>query len=207
MSVSFPARGLYAITNGPRADLIDVVDAVLCNGAALLQYRDKTADHSRRSQEAQSLADLCVRYRVPLIINDDVELAAKVNAAGVHLGADDADVATARARLGESAIIGVSCYNSLDRAKNLAKQGVSYLAFGSFFDSPTKTNAVRATPDLLTPAKSLNLPLVAIGGITPENGGVLIEAGANFLAVITGVFVRQNPGQAAQAYVKLFSNL
>lgn len=207
LPAELPAYGLYAITDGPRSDLFEVVEAVLSNGASMLQYRDKTTDCARRLEEAHQLAKLCTRYRKPLIINDDVALAAAVGAAGVHLGADDADVATAREQLGADAIIGVSCYNSLERAKALANQGVNYLAFGSFFDSPTKSNAVRATPDLLEDAKSLNLPLVAIGGITPENGGVLIKAGASFLAVISGVFAQDNPGQAAQNYVNLFRNL
>lgn len=201
----FPARGLYAITNGPRIDLVDSCAAALDGGAAVIQYRDKAIDHARRREEAAQLAALCAQRLVPLIINDDVELAAEVGAAGVHLGEGDADVATARNRLGDNAIIGVSCYDSLDRAHKLAVAGADYLAFGAFFPSPTKPNARRATSDLLRSAKPLGKPLVAIGGITPENASPLIDAGADFVAVISGVFAASGIQAAARRYANLFS--
>ncbi|MGH8171734.1 MAG: thiamine phosphate synthase [Rhodanobacteraceae bacterium] len=198
-----PPRGLYAITDGPRADLLEVCDGAIAGGAAMLQYRDKTRDDARRRSEVQALAALCARHRIPLIVNDDVALAAAVGA-GVHLGEDDADIASARARLGPDAIIGVSCYDSLDRAHTLADAGADYLAFGAFFVSPTKPNARVATPELLREAKLLNRPLVAIGGITAANGTMLIEAGADFLAVISGVFGAQDVQAAAQSIATLF---
>ncbi len=118
---AFPARGLYAITDGPRADLIDACAAAMEGGAAVLQYRDKSSDHTRRRDEARATLRCCARrHGVPLIVNDDIELAAEIGAAGVHLGEDDTHLATARARLGRNAIIGVSCYDSLDRARELA---------------------------------------------------------------------------------------
>jgi thiamine-phosphate pyrophosphorylase len=199
-----PRCGLYAITDGPRADLLAACDAALRGGAALLQYRDKSADRVRRHDEAAALAALCVRHGVPLIVNDDVELAAAVGAAGVHLGEDDADIAAARARLGASAIIGVSCYDSLERAQTLARAGADYLAFGAFFPSPTKPNARHATPGLLRAAKPLGLPLVAIGGITADNAPSLLAAGTDFFAVISGVFSVGDPAAAARRYAALF---
>ncbi len=142
---------------------------------------------------------------MPLIINDDVELAATVGAAGVHLGRDDGDPVAARTRLGPDAIIGVSCYDRLDLAQAATRAGASYCAFGSFFHSSVKPNAVRATPDLLSRARRhIPVPLVAIGGITPQNAGLLIAAGADLLAVITGVFAAPNITAAAQAFSHLF---
>ncbi|MGH8041170.1 MAG: thiamine phosphate synthase [Rudaea sp.] len=201
-----PSRGLYAISNGPRADLFANCAAALRGGAALLQYRDKSRDFARRRDEAHALLALCTTCNVPLIINDDIELTAEVGATGVHLGEHDSDVAAARLRLGAGAIIGVSCYNSIERARQLAAAGVDYLAFGAFFPSPTKPDARRATPDLLRTARSLGLPLVAIGGITPDNALSLIEAGADFVAAISGVFGSADPAAAARHYTKLFTS-
>jgi len=201
---AFPARGLYAITDGPRTDFIDACAAALKGGAAVLQYRDKTADRVRRRDEAVQLAILCAHHGVPLIVNDDVELAAQVGAAGVHLGENDADITAARNRLGRSAIIGASCYDSLQRARELAEAGADYLAFGAFFASPTKPNARHATVDLLRKAHALGKPLVAIGGITPDNAGSLIDAGANFIAAISGVFATTDVESAARRYANLF---
>jgi thiamine-phosphate pyrophosphorylase len=200
-----PAKnGLYAITDSPRDDLIDACAAAIDGGAVLLQYRDKTADAARRLREARELAALCARHGVPLIVNDDIELAAESGAAGVHLGEDDASIEVARARLGANAIIGVSCYDSLDRGRRLASAGADYLAFGAFFPSPTKPVARRATPALLRDAKPLGVPLVAIGGITPENGAALIDAGANYLAVISAVFGARDVLAAARSFAVLF---
>jgi thiamine-phosphate pyrophosphorylase len=201
---AFPARGLYAITDGPRADLVDACAAAIEGGAAILQYRDKTSDRARRRDEASALAALCARQRVPLIVNDDVELAAGIGAAGVHLGEDDADIAAARYRLGNSAIIGVSCYASLERARKLAAAGADYLAFGAFYPSATKPHNRRAEADLLRDAKALGKPLVAIGGITPDNAALLIAAGADFVAAISGVFGQPDIADAARRYASQF---
>lgn len=197
-------NGLYAITDGPRDDLVEVCAAAIEGGAVLLQYRDKTADGARRLSEAKALAALCARHRIALIVNDDVELAATVGAAGVHLGEDDVDIAAARARLGAQAIIGVSCYDSLERARQFAGGGADYLAFGAFHPSPTKPHARKATPALLREAKVLGVPLVAIGGITPTNGAALIDAGANYLAAISAVFGASDVRAAARRFVALF---
>lgn len=201
---AFPARGLYAITDGPRADLIDACAAAIEGGAAVLQYRDKTNAWFRRRGEASGLAALCLRHHVPLIINDDVELTAAVGAAGVHLGEDDVDIAAARKRLGRDAIIGASCYDSLERARDLAAAGADYLAFGAFFASPTKPKARRATLDLLRAARTFGKPLLAIGGITADNAAALIAAGADFVAAISGVFEQHEISEAARRYADLF---
>ena len=181
-------NGLYAITDGPRDDLLAACEAAIDGGAVLLQYRDKTDDATRRLAEARALAELCARRRIALIVNDDIDLALASGAMGVHLGEDDGDIASARAKLGLCAIVGVSCYDSIDRARLLAAAGADYLAFGAFHPSPTKPNARTATPALLREAKPLGVPLVAIGGITAANGATLIDAGASYLAVISAVF-------------------
>ena len=203
---NFPARGVYAITDGPRHDLLAAVEAALAGGAAVVQYRDKSGELDRRRAEAQALKDACDRHNVPLIINDDVDLAIQITAAGVHLGEDDSEFAIARERLGADAIIGVSCYDSLDRAHAAAEAGADYVAFGAFFASPTKPNARRATMELLRAAKSLGPPIVAIGGITSDNASPLIEAGADFVAVISGIFAADHVEQATRRYTNLFQN-
>ncbi|MDQ2971780.1 MAG: thiamine phosphate synthase [Rhodanobacteraceae bacterium] len=198
-------RGLYAITDGPRSDLLNAAQAALEGGARVLQYRDKTRDAARRLNEARALVALCARYYVPLIINDDAELALASHAAGVHLGEHDDDIAAARAKIGCDAIIGVSCYDSLQRARGARAAGADYLAFGAFFPSPTKPGARRATPQLLRDATTaLGLPLVAIGGITADNGSLLIEAGADYLAVISAVFGARDVRAAARRFADLF---
>lgn len=197
-------RGLYAITDGPRDDLVPAACAALEGGAAMLQYRDKTHDAARRLQEARALAKSCRGFQVPLIVNDDVEVAHASGAAGVHLGEDDDGISEARAALGTGAIVGVSCYDSLQRARDAAAAGADYLAFGAFFPSVTKPGARHPRPQLLREAREFGLPLVAIGGITAENGGSLIAAGADFLAVVSGVFGASDIRAAARRYKKLF---
>jgi thiamine-phosphate pyrophosphorylase len=206
MREKLQGRGLYVITDGPRPDLIPVVAQALAGGARLLQYRDKTLDHERRLTEARAIRALCAARQVPLIINDDVALAHAAGAAGVHLGEEDGDVAAARAVLGEDAIIGVSCYDSLERARQLAAAGADYIAFGAFFPSPTKPHARRAPFDLLRQSAALGLPRVAIGGITPDNGGSLIDAGADYLAVISAVFGDPDVRGAATRFAQLFTS-
>lgn len=197
--------GLYAITDGPRPDLLDAVAQALAGGARLIQYRDKTADQTRRLAEAHALRQLCATHGAPLIINDDISLAAAVQADGIHLGEHDPAPAAARDVLGANAIVGVSCYDSLERAHQLAAAGADYLAFGAFFPSPTKPQARRASPELLRQSAALGVPLVAIGGITPDNAGALVDAGADFLAVISALFGAPDVRAAAQHFASLYS--
>jgi thiamine-phosphate pyrophosphorylase len=205
---SAPIRGLYAITDDgliPAGALVQYVTRALQGGASVLQYRNKTADRDRRLQEAQSLAEICRTFQVPFIVNDDVELALAVSAGGVHLGRDDIDLAATRRRLGKEFILGASCYNSLQRALAAQAAGADYVAFGSFFPSPTKPHAVRAGLELLKQARAqIHIPIVAIGGITPENAGALLEAGADALVVIHGIFGQPDPRSAAARYAELF---
>lgn len=197
-------KGVYAITDGPRHDLVAAVEAALAGGARLLQYRDKTTDTERRHREADELSRICARYGVPFIVNDDVELA-KLTGGGVHLGREDMSVAQAREVLGPHAIIGVSCYGSLERARELATQGVDYLAFGAMYPSSTKPHAPVASHDVVTQVKALGLPVVAIGGLTPDNAGVVIDAGADYIAVVSAIFAARDIQSATRRFVDLFA--
>ncbi|MEO9214714.1 MAG: thiamine phosphate synthase [Rhodanobacter sp.] len=202
---AWPGRGLYAITDGPRPDLLEVAAQALAGGARLLQYRDESVDVPRRHAEATALLQLCRARGVPLIIDSDVALAWTVGAQGVHLSGTDDDIGAARAELGEHAILGVSCRGSLQRAQVAARAGASYISFGTFFLSPTKPLAPRVSIDLLRQSATLGLPRVAIGGITPDNGAALVEAGAEYLAVISAVFGATDVRATAQRFAELYS--
>jgi thiamine-phosphate pyrophosphorylase len=201
-------RGLYAVTDGqliPAGELTARVAQAIAGGAVVIQYREKHKPRDVRQQEAAALQALCRERGVPLIINDDIELAARVGAAGVHLGQEDASIALARERLGPQAFVGISCYNRFERAREAAAAGASYVAFGRFFPSATKPGAVQAETTLLGQARAqLDVPIVAIGGITPENAAGLIAAGADLLAVIHGVFGQPDVEAAARRYAALF---
>jgi len=198
---------LYAVTPG-LADpdlLADKVDAALRGGARVVQYRNKGASEQLRQEQAVRIARLCRDAGACFIVNDNIELARKVAADGVHLGKDDEGVGAARALLGPGKLIGVSCYNELWRARDAVAQGADYIAFGSFFPSPTKPGAVRAARDLLRAAKEFSVPIVAIGGITPDNAAGLIEAGADAVAVLSAVFDAPDVERAARRIAGLFA--
>jgi thiamine-phosphate pyrophosphorylase len=201
-------RGLYAITDShliPSRHFVATVEEAIKGGARVIQYRDKSTNNNQRFQQAQALHYICQQYQVPLIINDDVALAQQVGAEGIHLGQTDAKLTTVRNMLGNGAIIGISCHNQLALAQEAVAKGATYVAFGRFFPSQTKPNAVAAHLDLLPQARQLlPCPIVAIGGITPDNGKQLIAAGADCLAVIQGVFGQTNISAAAQRYAQLF---
>ena len=199
-------RGLYAITPdlADTGRLLASVEPVLAGGAVLLQYRNKVADAALAEAQARALLPLCQRYRVPLVVNDDAALAARIGAAGVHLGRDDDDVAAARRLLGSAALVGVSCYADLWRARAAVGASASYVAFGAFHPSPTKPAATRAAPSLLAEARGLGVPMVAIGGITLDNAGPLIDCGADLVAVISDLFDHSEPGRRAAEYAALF---
>ncbi|MCW4454603.1 thiamine phosphate synthase [Flavobacterium sp. MXW15] len=199
-------RGVYLITpdDNDSARLLAQVQPLLAAGAAWLQYRNKQADAALRHEQAAALQALCAAAGVPLIVNDDPALARAVGAAGVHLGEDDGDIAAARALLGPDAIVGASCYDQLPRAQRAVAAGASYVAFGAFFPSRSKANTRRAHPDLLRQSAALGVPRVAIGGITPDNAAPLVAAGADLLAVISGVFAEPDPVAALHAYRRCF---
>jgi thiamine-phosphate pyrophosphorylase len=198
---NWPRRGVYLITpdEPDTARLLARVAPLLADGVAMLQLRNKAADPSRRREQALALLPLCRARGLPLLINDDWRLAAEIGADGAHLGAEDGQLAQARLALGETAILGASCYDDLDRAEQAKAAGASYLAFGAFFASGTKPLARRADLSLLRAAAPLGLSTVAIGGISPDNAGQAIAAGADFVAVIGAVFDAPDPVAALRA--------
>lgn len=200
--------GLYAITDAQQRDhrqLLRDVEQALLGGARIIQFREKGQDPQQRQATALALRALTHQYQALFIVNDDPQLAASIQADGVHLGQDDADIKTARNLLGNEAIIGVSCYNRFELAEQACMGGADYVAFGRFFPSGTKPTAVPADIDLLRHAKqALSLPIVAIGGITQENARILINAGADMLAVVGGVFDQPDIAKSAQQIQRLF---
>lgn len=204
----FPS-GLYAITpeTADTERLLMQVETALIGGAAAVQYRDKSDDVARRHEQASELLTLCHEFAVPLIINDDLRLADLCDADGVHLGRDDGSVAKARVILGPDKFIGASCYQSLDLARAAQDEGADYVAFGSFYPSPTKPQAARAELVLLLAARSvIHVPIVAIGGITPANAPALLDAGADSLAVLAALFDAPDVRDAAHAFNQLFAS-
>ncbi len=183
-------RGLYALTPAmdDTASLVAAVTAALDGGAAAVQYRSKDASAARRDEQARALARVLAARGGVYIVNDDPALAQRVGADGVHLGDDDPSIAAARRHLGPERLVGVSCYADLDRARAAVAQGADYVAFGSFYPSVTKPGAVRAELRILEEARTLGVPVVAIGGITAENAAALLDAGADVLAVIASLF-------------------
>ena len=207
MRDSFIIKGLYAITPD-MADLNTLVhktQLALEGGAFMVQYRSKKQDHAVKMQQCAAILRLCREYGVPCIVNDDVEMCRILEADGVHLGENDDNIAEVRRILGEDAIIGSSCYDQLDRAKQAQKEGATYVAFGAVFPTPTKPNAPRATLELLREAKhEIHIPIVAIGGITVNNAHDVIEAGVDAIAVITSLFEAKTIKETAETFLKMF---
>lgn len=198
-------RGLYLITPDERDGERLVARALpLLPFASCLQLRNKVLDAASLREVGARLRRACRQAGVPFIVNDDPRLANELDADGVHLGEHDGAIGEARALLGAGAIIGASCYDDLQLARAAAAAGADYIAFGAFFPSPTKPSARRARIELLRDSAGLGLPRVAIGGIAPDNAQPLVEAGADLLAVISGVFDAPDPAAAARAYLSLF---
>lgn len=206
MALKFPGRGLYAVTQDGYPDVESLGRAVslaIEAGAVVVQYRAKAS--LQPQAESRHLQGICRDFGVPLIINDNVELARLIGADGVHLGRGDMAIEDAREYLGKDSIIGVSCYDSLERAKVAESCGADYVAFGRFFSSKSKPLAQPARLDTLFEAKKyMTVPVVAIGGITVDNGASVLAAGADLLAVIDGVFGQSDPFIAAFAFNALF---
>ena len=205
--MAYSINGLYAITpDSADTDLLlSKVEAALQGGVNILQYRNKTANNKLQTQQARELLPICRHYNVPLIINDSVKLCLTLDADGVHLGADDSNLAEVRARLGPSKILGASCYNRFDLALQAQKAGASYVAFGACFSSSTKPNAPVAGLGLFTRAKAeLIIPNVAIGGITLQNASQVIAAGASAIAIINAIFGANDVKSTSQQLSQLF---
>ncbi len=201
-------KGLYAITDCENLafdSLFDKTRQILNVGIVALQYRDKSTGSQLRRERARTLQAICKRHRIPFLINDDIQLALDIQADGVHIGKNDAGLQETRQLLGQDFIIGVSCYNNIKQAETAQAMGADYIAFGAFYPTTTKQHTVSVMPTLLSQGKDvLNIPIVAIGGITPENGGALVEAGADMLAVISSIYSPAEPAQVILQFNKLF---
>ena len=201
--------GLYAITDSQLlagGRLLPYCEAALRGGARLLQYRDKSSDGERRYRESSQLLELCQAHSARLIINDDLQLAARLGC-DLHLGQEDGSLPDARALLGAQAVIGATCHHHVHLAEEAVAQGASYVAFGRFFASQTKPGEVLADVNLLQQAGQLQVPKVAIGGITAANAAPLIAAGADMIAVIHALFAAPSPAEVerrARTFSALF---
>ncbi len=207
MRDSFIIKGLYAITpdSADLNTLIQKTQLAIEGGAFMVQYRSKIQDRDVKMQQCAAILRLCRDYKIPCIVNDDVDMCRILEADGVHLGEKDDNIAEVRRILGEDAIIGSSCYDQLNRAKQAQKEGASYVAFGAMFETSTKPNAPRATLELLREAKSqIQIPIVAIGGITVNNAHDVIKTGIDAIAVITSLYDAKTIKETAETFVKMF---
>lgn len=200
-------KGLYLVT--PDWDdtqkLVDATEAGLRGGAALVQYRHKTADTALRREQAAALQALCRQYGRPFIVNDFIELCMELDADGVHVGGTDTAVAQVRAAVGPDKIVGASCYGSMDLARDAYRAGASYVAFGGFYPSRVKKYEVSTPAEIVVQAKKeIPLPNVVIGGMTQQNSAPLVAHGADMVAAISSVYMTDDPEAAARAFVQLF---
>ncbi len=200
-------RGLYLIT--PDLDdtaLLTRVQPLLDSGAVTwLQYRNKTADTAQRQRQANTLLPLCQAAGVPLIVNDDPDLARAIGAAGLHREDLNTPLADLRDALGPQALLGASCYDQPELAEAAVREGASYVSFGAFFASRSKPTTHRATSAVFAATRDLGVPRVAIGGLTPDNAGPAVAAGADLVAAIGGVFDAPDPVATARAFHALFA--
>lgn len=201
MNISPSQLKLYAITDrgciGSR-DLCKCVEDALAGGASIIQLRDKNVSHSELVAEAEALLPICRKYNAPLIVNDDWEAAVEAGADGVHVGIEDASVAEIRSKTGKQFIIGATA-KTVEQARSAQQAGADYLGVGAVFPSPTKKNAIRITPDIFRSiAASVDIPCVAIGGISLDNIRSVLDIGADGYAVVSAVFGQDDIRLAAE---------
>tara|TARA_B100000683_G_scaffold188182_1_gene181470 strand:- start:146 stop:820 length:675 start_codon:yes stop_codon:yes gene_type:complete len=204
---NFYLNGTYGITpdNLPSEALIEKIRSSLMGGVKILQYRNKGNNWAKKIEEISEIKKICQKYNVPFIINDNLNIALEVDADGLHVGKDDVSIKKARESLGNNKMLGVSCYGDLQRATKAEKLGADYIAFGSFFKSKTKPKAPLIEKNILEKARYIcQCPIVAIGGITPENGSELLKNGADMLAVADAIFSSKDCKLNAQKMARLF---
>lgn len=208
MSVHAKLGGLYVITDTkliPRQRFIDSVEAAVRGGANMVQLREKETPAEEMIQLGREILAVTRRYGALLIINDHPAVAKAVGADGAHVGREDPPVHEARALLGPEAIIGASCYGDVTRAVAAEQEGADYVAFGTPFPSPTKAKRTDLSLSIFQEVKQrVKVPVFAIGGITIDNARQLLEAGADGLAVVSGVFAAADIEAAARALAQLF---
>ena len=202
-------KGLYVITDHHRLrfpELMEKTESILQRGISALQYRNKLVSTDKKISEATQLKQLCLEYDTTFIINDDIDLARELKADGIHIGEYDKSIIVAREELGKDKIIGVSCYNDMDRADDAIAGGADYVAFGAMFSTTSKAKTRKASAELISKAKQrYEIPVVAIGGITPDNCASLIRAGVDLLAVISSIYLADDPGAVTNQFNRLMT--
>jgi thiamine-phosphate pyrophosphorylase len=202
-------NGLYVITDKrliKRDSFVDTVEMAIKGGARIVQLREKETPDDEIINLGKAILNVTKKYSVPLIINDSPDLTKKIGADGIHLGGHDTSVEKARSILGSNSIIGVSCYNQIERGLNAVKSGADYVAFGTPYNTPTKPDREPTSIDILNQAvKSINIPIFAIGGITKDNAKPILETGVDGIAVITSVFGSSDPETAARELANLIT--
>ena len=209
MENSHIIKGLYAVTPEEKdLSLLSLqVESCIKGGAKIIQYRAKKLPQIEKTKQAKKIKILCDYYKVPLIINDDIELCRILNADGVHLGENDESLEKARSVLGPSKIIGVSCYNSIDRVRQAVDKGATYVALGACFPTITKPSAPKVSLELIALVlKKFKIPIVAIGGINLENIELLTNKGINCIAVINSLFKVRDIEGTAREFTSLIEN-
>ena len=209
--MGFELKGLYVITDEgliPSGSFCETVEKSLAGGADIVQLRDKTSPRPEVVALGRELLGLTKRYCVPLIINDSPELMMEIKADGVHLGEDDPNIIPTRKKLGNGAIIGVSCYGSLPRGIHAERMGADYVVFGTPWATPTKPGRIPTPLETLAEAKTAitGIPIFAIGGIFPRNAAQVLAAGADGVAVITSVFGSDDPEKASRNLRSVIEN-
>jgi len=206
--VKFKKNGVYWLTPSGISDtrkLVSLAGEVLNGGVCMVQYREKSLTNKKRYDQALQLKKICAAYNVPFIVNDCLELAQSINADGVHIGKEDSSLELARSALGEKKIIGVSCYNDLDKAKKIVRNGADYIALGRFHPSKTKPNAPTCSLEILkNAANKISIPIIAIGGINLDNAPNLIRHGATHIAIIDAISKAKCSYLATKRLSKLF---
>jgi len=202
-------RGLYVITDKKLIDrdqFVLTVEKSIKGGASIVQLREKDTPEKEIIDLGRQILKVTKQYNVPLIINDSPELTREIGADGVHLGGEDCSITKARELLGNNAIIGVTCYNEINRGLYAVQNGADYVAFGTPYYTPTKPEREPTSIDTLKKAVSLikTIPIFAIGGITKENAGPILETGVNGIAIITSIFGSTDPETSARELTKLY---
>lgn len=201
-------QGLYLVTPNweDTARMVRITETALHAGAAMVQYRNKDAHARLRREQGAALLTLCRRYGRPLVINDHLDLCLTLGADGVHVGGTDLSVRAVRAALGPDKIVGASCYGELDLARAAERDGASYAAFGGFYPSLVKQYSFVTAPAIVREARAeLALPIVVIGGMTPDNAAPLVARGAHMVAAISSIYNVEDTESAVRAFDQLFA--
>lgn len=200
-------EGLYVISDDvltPKNTILKNIEEVLKAGASIIQLRDKISSDEEIEELVKKLEILCKKYSAIFVLNDRVELAIKLQCQGLHIGKSDYErIDFIREHF--KGIIGVSCYDNIAFAKTMEDKKIDYVAFGSFFTSPTKPNSKVVSKDVLKQAKELlSIPVCAIGGITSENANELLESKTDMLAVVSDIWKSKNINEKCKSYIKQF---